>query len=578
MSVFNVALAAAHALVYRLSNQEDFVMGVSTMPAAAHDRPLVATAVVMLPLRVRADAQRTFAEHLERVRDAVQEGLEHDVMPVADVVRGAGLPRDASRAPLFDVAFNMERSEPAPELEGLRATCVGYQTPMDALVIGRGIGPIEIGARTAKFDLGFVVEVAGERATLVFEYNSAVFDRDTVQRFARGFDALLATAMARPESPLGELPSAPSVERLADALSLGASPERRATDAPRNEVEARLVALWEQILDVRPIGIKDDFFRLGGHSLTAVRLLGALRKDFGLDLRIALFVRLSTIERLSELIDLGQRDRADETLLCLQQGDGGVPFVCVHPAGGGALCYARLARALGEGRPFFGIEARGLSSNAVPREDIPSMAAAYLDAIRHRFGDRPFILGGWSMGGLIAYEMAQQMATSGEPLEELMLFDTDAEAEPIDPDHDMFMFLQGLGVRDTSIGPFSGSRDERLAAAKAFAVRRGVWSQTEDGALFERLFRVFEANLRATRGYTPEPYDGRVLLIHAQKTPPGEDGALGWRELVSDIDVDVAAGDHFSMMDEPFVRDLAARLRKRLDETGAEQRHDRSAE
>jgi amino acid adenylation domain-containing protein len=578
-SVFHVALAAAHALVYRLSNQGDFVMGVSTMPATAHDRPLVATAVVMLPLRVRADAESTFAEHLERVRDAVQEGLEHDVMPVADVVRGARLPRDASRAPLFDVAFNMERSEPAPELEGLRATCIGYQTPMDALVLGRGIGPIEIGARTAKFDLGFVVEVTGERATLVFEYNSAIFDRDTVQRFARGFDALLATAMARPESPLGELPSTPPVESLATAPSLGASPEQRATDAPRNEVEARLVALWEKILDVRPIGVKDDFFRLGGHSLTAVRLLGALRKDFGLDLRMALFVRLSTIERLHELIDLGQRDRgADETLLCLQQGNGGVPFVCVHPAGGGALCYARLARALGEGRPFFGIEARGLSSNADPREDIPSMAAAYLDAIRHRFGDRPFLLGGWSMGGLIAYEMAQQMAISGQPLEELMLFDTDAEAEPVDPDRDMFMFLQGLGVRDTPTGPFSGSQDERLAAAKALAVRRGVWSETEDGAVFERLFRVFEANLRATRAYTPEPYDGRVVLVRAEKTAPGEDGALGWRELVSDIDVDVAAGDHFSMMDEPFVRDLAARLCRRIDEAGADPKHGRSAE
>ena len=193
---------------------------------------------------------------------------------------------------------------------------------------------------------------------------------------------------------------------------------------PRNSTERELLKVWEQVLNVHPIGIRNNFFDLGGHSLLAIRLLNRVEDVFGIRLPIAAIFQSPTIEEMA-LVLIGKVQPPDWTVLVpINKRGSQRPVYCVHGAGGGILGYAALAKALGGDQPFYGLQAKGVDGKEEPHHRIEEMAAFYIEQIQRLQPTGPYDLAGYSFGGFVAYEMACQLRDQGHQVGLLAMLDT----------------------------------------------------------------------------------------------------------------------------------------------------------
>jgi len=334
--------------------------------------------------------------------------------------------------------------------------------------------------------------------------------------------------------------------------------------APRTMLELKLTYIWDELLDVRPIGVKEDFFALGGHSLLAVRLIARVQQELGVDLPLTALFQASTIERLASLLQEQEALTPWAPLVALQPHGAKPPFFCVHPVGGNVFCYADLARHLGQDQPFYGIQAVGLDGRRSPHTTIEAMATEYIEVIREAQPTGPYYLGGWSMGGVVAFELAQQLKARGEEVALLALLDSSTPVLNDDPsadddDADVEGFEQGVArvLHEMGMGDVS---PREVAPVQ-----------------YERLFQVYKANMRASRRYAPKPYPGRVSLFRADARSVEDNEALaaGWSDLAAGgVEVFEAPGNHYTMVIEPNVRTLAERLSACLNKIAIEDRVD----
>ena len=221
-----------------------------------------------------------------------------------------------------------------------------------------------------------------------------------------------------PRTPSGKVDRRRLSESLPDEVA-----RAEALIRPRDEVEEQLAAIWEDLLQIRPIGVTDDFFDLGGHSLLAVRLAARIEERFGRSLALSDLLLGSTIEELAARIREPVGSRGGSPLVDLRVSGPGRPLYLVHPIGGGVLCYNDLARCLDGARAVLGLQAAGLEGEAEPETDLVRMASRYVDALRAEQPVGPYILGGWSMGGIVAFEMAGQLAAAGHDVPLVILID-----------------------------------------------------------------------------------------------------------------------------------------------------------
>ncbi|HEX2524309.1 MAG TPA: amino acid adenylation domain-containing protein, partial [Terriglobia bacterium] len=225
---------------------------------------------------------------------------------------------------------------------------------------------------------------------------------------------------------LDALPLMPSgkVDRRSLPAPDRARPEsENAFVAPRDDLELQLTHIWEDVLGVRPIGVRDNFFELGGHSLLAARLLASIENRLGKKLPLATVFQGATVEHLAAILRQDAKPAPRSSLVAIQPAGSKRPLFLVHPAGGHVFPYVHLARYLGPDQPCYGLQARGLEEGEEPHTRIEDMAADYIKALRTVQPIGPYLLGGWSMGGLVAFEMAQQLHAQGEGVDLLALLD-----------------------------------------------------------------------------------------------------------------------------------------------------------
>jgi thioesterase domain-containing protein len=261
------------------------------------------------------------------------------------------------------------------------------------------------------------------------------------------------------------------------------------------------------------------------------------------------------------------------------------PFFCVHPAGGDVLCFFPLARNLGADQPFYGLQARGLEDEREPLTCIEEMAAAYLKEIRSVQPAGPYRLGGWSFGGLAAFEMAQQLRERGEEVALVAVLDTGPgvpEWMPVDPSlidendpsRQLLVIAEYLhGLRGVDLGltlaDLAGqSAEEQIRRFVARLQSAGVMHAEDSFAQVRRLLRVYRTNVLAYCAYRPQPYAGRITVLRAAAQEPATDAPadLGWSAYTP---LPVAAreipGDHVTILAEPNVRVLAQTLRREIE-------------
>jgi amino acid adenylation domain-containing protein len=374
---------------------------------------------------------------------------------------------------------------------------------------------------------------------------------------------------------------------------------------PGTPLEEFLAGLWREVLRWEQVGVVDNFFELGGTSILGAMLINRLQEKLGHHVSvIALFDsptigglahylgeacpdivrRLFGPESLPERPVMDADPRSDgtgarhrpkpvELLVALQPEGTGTPWFMVHPPGGIVVCYQALAQRLGRERPFYGIRSRGLHGEPDLPGRLEDMAQEYVAAMREIQPRGPYLLGGWSAGGLVALEIAQQLLAQAESIQMLALLDTTPETAD-DPNWaDKPGMEYGL---DLSLEQLSRlGLDEQLPylwrhALSLGLVESGVPMQVAHQVI-EDLKRIFHHHMVLTDRYVVRPYPGRITLIRpsdapfAVPSPPDR----GWRRWAADIDVHVVPGQHHSMVREPHVQELArtldACLRRRGD-------------
>jgi thioesterase domain-containing protein/acyl carrier protein len=195
--------------------------------------------------------------------------------------------------------------------------------------------------------------------------------------------------------------------------------------APRDALELELVNIWEEVLNLRPIGIRHNFFELGGHSLLAVRLVNRIQQLLGQELPLAMLFQSPTIESLATVLRQGDEAAAFSSLVPLQVGSSSKrPLFLIHAGGGHIFAYSHIAQHLERERPLYGLQARGLDKEQEPHTQLEEMAAYYIELIQTVQPEGPYLLGGWSVGGIIAFEMARQIQAQGQEVSLLALIDS----------------------------------------------------------------------------------------------------------------------------------------------------------
>ncbi|MDF5731043.1 MAG: amino acid adenylation domain-containing protein [Rhizonema sp. PD38] len=206
------------------------------------------------------------------------------------------------------------------------------------------------------------------------------------------------------------------------------SPASRLTDktfiAPRTATESTLAKIWAEVLNVERVGIYDNFFDLGGNSLLTVRLMKQIHKQFESELPLSSLFLNPTIESLATSLSSKADSLPWSPLVPIQPAGSSPAFFCVHPIFGVVFPYYELAHHLGTNQPFYGLQPIGLDGKSSPLTRIEDMAAHYIEAIRRVQPKSPYYLGGWSFGGWVAFEMAQQLQKSGEEVALLAMLDT----------------------------------------------------------------------------------------------------------------------------------------------------------
>jgi amino acid adenylation domain-containing protein len=390
---------------------------------------------------------------------------------------------------------------------------------------------------------------------------------------------------------LDSLPRTPSGKRDDEALRRRPLTRPRATAGaglpPRDADMRALLDVVADLLQVHDLCVDDNLFEVGATSLTAMRIVMTIEQRFGVQVPLSLLIEAPSVAGLAaHLRREGAVARFDPLVPIRPRkypGGSARPLFLAHPIGGNVLCYLPLAKHLPDDRPFYALQAAGAEPGCVPKDTMEELAASYLAALRHVQPEGPYLIGGWSFGGLVAFEMARQLRQAGDELAGLIIIDTvvpDPEkfTEAADDSVLNWFFLELLLVERGGDAPAVvipadlRTPDERFDFIAQCAARLGVLPAWGSGPLVRRLFEVYKACARAAVNYQPGVLDRDITLLRATNPLPDKlkgmhdavgsayrDPANGWSGRTSaSLKVIRVPGDHLTIMEEPHVKSLAA--------------------
>ncbi len=537
-TLFMVLLAAFDLLLYQLTGEVDLLVGT---PIANRDHAelegLIGFFTDTLALRADLRGDLSFRELLARAREAALGAYAHLEVPFERVVEAVRPERAGGASPLFQVMLVLH----APR--GRRR--LGEAT----------LEPLTVHNGTAQFEWTLYAVDEGKELTAMLEYDRDLWAPESAAAVLAHFETLLAAAAADPERRLSEMPAAPAIGRRDELANVEAAvPTTPPSAGPAADRVARLA---------------ERRARLSAEQRTLLER--RLRGDVAAGAAAA-------------------APAARTSLVAIDPAGSRPPFVCVHPAGGDVLCFRPLAGRLGAEQPLYGLQSRGLLDGEAPHATIEEMAEHYLREMRQVRPAGPYLLGGWSLGGLIAFEMAQQLDRVGERPALLALLDALPRLPPLhapgeDPETvyaddvpwllHVADYVRALWGKDLGVDAAMLRRLDAEERLRSFLARLGAAELLPAGATVEhlrRLLTVFKANTRAAERYRPRPYAGRITLFRAAERDGGgalpddfhpllADPALGWGELTAQpVEVHTVPAGHLTLLAAAHVEALCAPL------------------
>lgn len=371
--------------------------------------------------------------------------------------------------------------------------------------------------------------------------------------------------------PLEQLPLTANGKLERKALPVPELSKREAEEsyvAPVLQLHRQLVEIWEELLKVRPIGIRDDFFELGGDSLLAVRLFDRMAEVCGKRLSLSTLFAGATIEDVAKVLQEETKTESRAPLITVQAGGSRRPFFFLHGQWlGGALYSLELARSMGPEQPFYLLEPYKFDGLAVP-PTLEEMAAAHLEVIRGVQPQGPYLLGGWCNGGLIAYEMARQLYAQGHTVDLLVLMDSDAPAPRFEKDRRIIVGLSNLLrlSQEKQLDLFLLYRHWRMSfhywrlkKFKHTKIAKQEEPVLEPDRVDEEAPQVDALLPRSevlrqdwisiydwqAAGYMPHSYPGKMTFFWTEEEPERQEG---WRKLIKnkEVEIHIIPGNHIT--------------------------------
>ena len=496
------------------------------------------------------EPELSFREFLGSVKGTVLGALAHSEIPFADVARELAPKSDRNRHPLFQVLFSM-------------------RAPFADFVDGWGLTDMEVHSGASGFDLFAEYFEQADGLAGRFVYSTDFFDRATIQRLLVDFQALLEDLVLSPGQPADQRVQAASVAFLPDR-------EKRDFEAActSDSIERRLVDIWEALLDKRPIGVNQNFFALGGHSMLLAKLILEVEQTFRKTLSMATVFQNPTIGLMAGLIR--EVETLPETCRVFPIEPEGTlpPFFCL----GAGPFFLPLAHHLGCDRPTLGVDLDQLDTAKFPVPvRLQDLAAYVVKAIREFQPHGPYYLGGFCLYGVLMYEAAQQIVADGGEIALVVMIDSPilTQKATLPFFTRMLVALQKWAYRATLPGKSTAAdipgyvlrRIKMLYNKARFGQPLGDVRQAHDaGAPVETNIDV--ALFQACNHYVPQPYSGAVAVFQPVERPTGRhwDMRQVWRKLIrgpfESYDI---AGGHDGMFQEPYVKVLASTMKNSLE-------------
>ncbi|GAB4262774.1 MAG: type I polyketide synthase [Candidatus Promineifilaceae bacterium] len=530
-----------------------------------------------------------------------------------------------NEVPTFDVVITDEDGRVLVEIDQFMMKRVGHVEMAASLRKDAGKTAVSLNDEQSLLQLALTDGIAPDEGKAAFR---RVLAHPQPQIYVTSLD--LHTLMAQNEQ----------AEEEEGGLKLSRPELQSDYEAPRNSIEETLAKIWQELLGIDRVGIHDDFFDLGGHSLIAVRLFARVKKAYNIDLSLATLFEAPTIADFaaflqaqygvhSVVVGAGSETAVSSPgsptekkrvqparqewspLVAIQPKGTKRPFFCVHGGFGNVLNFYDLTRYLGPDQPFYGLQAYGVDGKKPPLRSIPKMAARYIEAMRQVQPEGPYFMGGFSMGGEVAFEMAQQLTAAGEEVGLVVLLDT------IDPGRVRLAASFGTTLAAVNgqfaLGPMPEhgpdlqanghnkpvtavpqGRLQRVTRRSLKGLMRSGWGWLNgrtkrlrkrvrvqllnwQAMLYLKMGRtlpqalispyLWEAHTEALLAYTPGPYRGKVVLFRASETAVHAAGNMGlsWAKLVPEhLIIHQIEGTH-NIVKEPYVAEVATLLKRELD-------------
>jgi thioesterase domain-containing protein len=558
-TLYVVMLAGFAALVHRRTGQEDLLI---CSPVAgrhrAKSRGVVGYFNNILPLRIDASGRPDFLELMRRVGSEAKNAYERQDLPFQRIAQLPGLGTSALTRCLFSLQNTRSLALELPGITGEHR---------------------DIFNGTSNFDLTVFLEERPDGLLGLIDYKANLFDPDTIRRLADDYQTTLRELVQAPTRRLSG--GAPTLRRsgpseASNRPAHGSGPASNAAPVlPVNEVERRLVPIWEDALGVRPLDRTSHFFDLGGHSFMAARLIARVGEMMGRELPLAMLLKAPTVGEFARLLAEEGGTPSWASLVSIRPDGSRSPFFCVHGGAGGVISFRSLAMHLDPDQPFWGLQAQQPTTGDGAAASVEAMAEQYLEAVLNLQPEGPYFLGGHSFGALVAFEMAQRLVASGRQVGLVALIDYPGPSgrvtwrdklnwhrivlSQLDREDQLRYLVQGLRwkLRTSSAIP----------KFVRYAFHRTVYR--ESAAQTSRRLKTVQSSLSALRAYQVRPYAGRVTLFRATQSSIQAihaDAYGGWGDVaLGGVDVYEVPGQHMDLFKEPSVQVLASGLRACLD-------------
>lgn len=390
---------------------------------------------------------------------------------------------------------------------------------------------------------------------------------------------------------LEKLPLTPNgkVDRQALlALDLSAQSMSKPSLAPRDPIEERLVEVWMNLFGVKQVGIQDNFFDLGGHSLLALRLIHEIQNIFQQSISLSVLLQEATIEHLAQVLRQGDDALLFSSIVAIQPQGKRQPFFCVHPGSGNILCYRELAYQLGTDQPLYGIQDPDIYEEAFTPLSIEKMAARYVKALRTIQPEGPYILGGYSFGGCVAFEMAKQIQALDQEIAHLIIFEGIAPAMPSNMDQDDDALWLAILTLEMVRGSSDKGISEMYADLKQLHLKEQldyVLEQMQRAKLrieergtqwIYHQMQIFKYRDLTLQNYRPSAYSGKITLFLSkekddfsavQLSTKNKELIQGWSQVsTQELEVEFAPGYHDTLLKAPCVSLIASKLQSLFSE------------